>query len=118
MSTLVEDAMALLSTLTPAGGVWYAVNTMEAPVFPYIVFQRVASTPNVALSGQSAMQNTRFQIDIYSRRQSEAVAIETALETAMTAWSVQNVPLQSQDLNEPDVRAFRISKDYSVWATN
>lgn len=117
MTTLIEDLDALLNPLA-AGGASYGVNTASPLVYPYIVFQRVTSAPNVSLGGPSLMQNTRVQIDIYALRQSEAVAIETALEAAMAAWSVQNVPLLSQDLQEPDVKAFRISKDWSVWATN
>ena len=118
MTTLVEDLQTLLSTLSLAGGSWYAVNTSEPPTYPFIVFQRVVSSPNVTLDGPSDLQNTRVQFDIFSRQVSEAVAIEAALEAAMVAWSVSNVPLSSQDIPEPEVKAFRISKDYSVWATN
>ena len=118
MTTLVQDLKTLLATLAPAGGVWYQINTTEPPVYPYIVFQRVTSTPNVSFDGPSDLQNTRFQIDIFSQSVSESVAIETALEAAMFAWSVSNVPLSSQDLYESEVRARRVMKDYSVWATN
>jgi hypothetical protein len=117
MTTLIEDLKALIAPLA-AGGAWYAVNSQQPPTYPYIVFQRIVSTPNVSLSGPSSMQNTRFQIDIYSLSIAEAVGIEDSLEAAMTAWAVQNVPLSSQDFFEDAVRAFRVSKDYSVWATN
>ena len=118
MSSVLEDTRALLLTLAPVGGVWYGINTTEPPTFPYFVLQRVISTPNVSLQGQSDMQNTRFQIDIYSLKISEAVAFETALESAFLAWPIQNVPLSSQDFYEDTVKAFRISKDYSVWSKN
>ena len=118
MSVLLEDMRVALLTLAPAGGVWYAINTTEPPVFPYITMLRVSSTPNVSLQGQSVLQNTRLQIDIYSRQISEAAAIETALESLMVGLSVTNVPLTSQDFYEQDVRAFRVSKDYSLWAVN
>ena len=118
MTTLVEDIQTLLSTLTPAGGVWYGVNTAEPPVFPYIVWIRVASVPNVSLGGPSDLQNTHIQIDILSRQVSELVALESALEGAMAAWGVQNVPVGTQDLYEEPVRAWRVSKEYSIWASN
>jgi hypothetical protein len=117
MSTIIEDLRVILDPLA-ANGAWYGVNTTEPPVYPYIVFQRISSVPNVSIAGPSVLQNTRFQIDIYSRQISEATGIETALEAAMTAWSVTNIPLTSQDIYEDDVRAYRISKDYSVWSVN
>jgi hypothetical protein len=117
MTTLIEDMKTLLAPLA-ANGAWYGVNTTEPPVYPYIVFSRVVSMPNVTLDGPSDLQNTRFQIDIFALQISQSVAIEAALESAMAAWSVLNVPLSSQDTYEEAVRAFRTSKDFSVWSTN
>lgn len=117
MTTLIEDLQALLNPLS-TGGSHYAVNETEPPVYPFIVFQRIVSTANVNLSGVSDMQNTRVQIDIYARKISEATAIETALEAAFAASSITNVPISSQDLYEDVVKAFRISKDFSVWSKN
>ena len=118
MTTLVEDVQALLTALAPAGGVWYGINTTEPPIYPFIVWQRVVSSPNVGLGGPSDQQNTRVQIDIFSTRIQEASAIEMTLEATLAAASIVNVPLSSQDLYEDAIRAFRVSKDYSVWATN
>lgn len=118
MTTLVEDINTLLATLAPAGGVSYAINEAQQPVYPYIVWTRIASTPNVSLTGVSAMQNTHIQIDILSRTIATGVALETALESLFAAASIMNVPISSLDHYEDSVRAFRIIKDYSVWATN
>jgi len=117
MTNLVQDVQALLAALAPAGGVHYGINE-GAPVYPYIVWLRVASTPNVSLRGPSALQNTRLQIDIYSRQVSELVAIDAAVEAAFAAWSVQNAPLLEFDVVDPDTRAYRRVKEFSVWATN
>ena len=107
-----------MSTIAPAGGVWYAVNITQPPVYPFIVWSRVVSTANAALQGPSDLQNTRVQVDIYSRRISEAVALESAVEAAFAGWAVQNVPVLSADGFEEEVRAYRITKDYSVWSTH
>lgn len=124
MSTLIEDLQALLAPLA-AGGAWYGINTTEplaldtnGAVKPFIVWQRVVSTANVTLLGPTDLQNTRVQIDIYAPRIADAAAIEVALEAAMAASSIQNVPLTSQDLYEEPVRLFRVMKDFSVWAKN
>ena len=47
----------------------------------------------------------------------QAPAMSRSQYGVMTA-SFTNVPLSSQDIYEPDVKAFRVSKDYSVWSTN
>lgn len=117
MTTLIEDLQALLNPLA-AGGARYAINQAEPPTYPFIVFQRIVSSANVNLSSASDLQNTRVQIDIYALKISEATAIETALEAAFAASSITNVPISSQDFYEDAVKAFRISKDYSVWSKN
>lgn len=115
---LIEDVKALLDGLGAGGGVWYGVNTTQPPVYPYVVFQRIVSTPNVSLGGPSALQNTRFQFDIYSQRISEAATLGKSLDDIMKGAGLTNVPLNEQDFFEPDTRVHRVSKDYSVWATN
>jgi hypothetical protein len=117
MSTLIEDLRTLLNPLA-AGGAWYQVNSTEPPVYPFITFARISSSANVSMQGPSDVQNTRIQVDIYSPSIAEAVGIETAVESAFAAWTTQNVPLTSQDLYEDVIRAYRISKDFSVWASN
>lgn len=117
MTTLIEDLRALLQPLV-AGGAWPVVNEQQPPVYPYIVFTRITSPFNVTLSGPSDLQNTRVQIDIFARRITEANAIAEAVDAAMVTWNHQNVPLDSRDSFEDPVRAYRITRDYSVWATN
>lgn len=118
MTTLTEDVKTLLDTLGAAGGVHNMINEDAPLVYPFVVFQRVASDANVSLSGPSALQNTRLQIDLYGRTVAQVSALELALETAMAAWAVQNVPLISQDFYDEQAGAYRISKDFSVWSTN
>lgn len=118
MTTLIEDLRGALLALAPAGGIWYSINTTEPPIYPFIVMQRVVTTANVSVLGPSALQNTRFQIDIYSKQISEAASIAKALQTLMAASAITNVPLTSQDFYEPEAQAHRVSMDFSVWATN
>ena len=117
MTTLIEDLQAVLNPLA-ANGAFYGMNTLQPPQYPYISWQRIVSTPNVSLQGPSLAQSTRVQMNIYAQRISDAAAIETALEAAMQACSIVNVPVLSMDLYEPEVRAFRVIKEYSCWASN
>lgn len=118
MTTLIEQLQARLLALNPAGGVHYGINPTEPAVYPYIVWQRVISSANAVLQGPTDLQNTRVQIDIYSRRISEAVPLVSALEELMRTWAVQNVPISSMDLFEDTLRVFRVTKDYSIWSSN
>ena len=117
LPTLIENVQQLLLTLEPAGGVWYGVNTTEPPVYPYIVHTRIVSTANATLQGPSDLQNTRVQVDVVARTIAEADALQKRLADLMATWSVANVPLSSVDLYEEAVKAWRISSDWSIWAT-
>lgn len=116
MSTLNEQIQEKLADLV-AGGAWYGWNpTAPEPRFPYITWQRIPSPVNNTLEGPSDLQNTRVQIDIYSRDAKEVVTISRAIAARFAAWSVQNVQLSSQDIPEPEIRAFRTSEDWSLWS--
>lgn len=118
MTTLVESVQSVLAPLVPAGGSWYQINTAEPPTLPYIVFGRIPSPANVTLQGPSGLQNTRLQIDLYSRSVQELIALGDALETAMAAASFTNVQLTQRDLYEADTKLHRSCYEFSVWSTN
>jgi hypothetical protein len=118
VTVLLQDIAALLAPLAPAGGIWPLVNTAEPPVFPYITFQRIVSTDNVTMTGPSNLQNTRVQIDVFSLRISEVDAMVTAMDALFLASPIQNVPIAQSDGYEDAVKAYRIMREYSVWATN
>lgn len=118
MTVLIQDVQTLLLTLAPAGGVWYGLNTTQPPAYPYLVHFRAPSPANVGLRGVSALQNTRWQISIYAIKLIDAVAIEVALEAAFVGWSAINTPLMSWDAVDPDTKAIRIVKEYSIWSAN
>ena len=116
--TLVESLYEVLNPLAP-GGAHYMTNESDPAtrVWPFIVFQRVAHTPNVTLKGSTNLQNTRVQIDIHARTFAEAESIESVVEQAMAAWAVTNTPVSDVDLVEEVSRSVRIAKDYSIWST-
>ena len=116
-TTIVQDIQAILDPLV-TGGSWYGANTREPPVYPFIVWSRIVSVPNVSLTGPSDQQNTRIQIDIFSLTVQECLSLEVAVEAAFAATSIVNVPISSGDSYEDAVRAYRCTKDYSVWSTN
>lgn len=118
MTTLLEDLQRVLKPLA-AGGAFYRVNESQPPRYPYIVYSRAVSTSNVNLRDSSDLQNTRVQVDVYSRSIAEAESIADAVGVAMAAgpWD-SAVPISSEDLYDFEVRVFQIVRDFSVWATN
>lgn len=117
MSTLLEDLQALLNPLVQ-GGAWPLANEMQPPTYPYIVFGRITSPTNVNLSGPSDLQNTRLQIDIFAKTMLEADSIARSVDAAFQASGITHVSIDSRDVWEEPVRAYRISRDYSIWARN
>ena len=114
--TLIEQLQALLDPIA-AGGAWYAINTSEPPIYPYIAWQRITSPPNVTLEGPSDLQSTLIQVDVYSRLVSEVDLLGKLISATFAAWAVQNAPTTSQDMYEAPVKAYRISQDYLIWST-
>ncbi|WP_374491594.1 DUF3168 domain-containing protein [Brachymonas sp.] len=116
MADLLQTAYGVLNPLAP-GGAHYAMNDVQPPVLPYIVFRRIVSTTNNTLAGATDLQNTRLQVDVYARTVAETVAIGNAITATMASapWPAC-VQLTSADLFEPDTRLYRSILEFSVWS--
>ena len=118
MTTLIQDLQTALDPVA-AGGAWFQINTTEPPVFPFIVFTRIVSATNNTLIGPSDLQNTRVQVDLFTLKASEVEALSAAIDVAMqTQFGSRAIQISDQDLYEDAVKAFRVLREYSVWATN
>lgn len=82
---------------------------------PYVVYARVASTPENTLADGAPVENTRFQIDCFDATYAAAVALAEVVKTAMKASSLTNLLLLEQDQFEPDALLHRVILDFSVW---
>jgi len=118
MATVVQQIDAALRTLSPAGGVFNAINTRESGVFPYIIFLRIVSTVNNSLGGPSGLQNTRVQIDVFDRSYNSAASLAEQVATTMTTTFPSCVQVSSFDVYEDAIKAYRVSADFSLWSTD
>lgn len=118
MASLIQALQAKLEELAPAGGVWFGLNPGTAPVLPYIVHTVVVNVPNNTLRGPSDLSNTRVQTDVYARTLGEMLALQQQLDELMLAWEVRNLPLDGEPMPEPDIGAFRYTRDWSIWSTH
>ena len=118
MSVLLQDLQAVLAPIA-AGGAWYAVNEAQPAALPFIVYDRVISTTNNNLTGSSDLQNTRIQVDVFAKTIAQAESIGRQVVAAMQIgpWRAA-INLTAQDFYEAEIRAHRVSLDFSVWATN
>lgn len=112
---LQESLVTALSGV--AGARIYPMLAPQPATTPYVVYTRVVSqVENVmAGNGNPPINQTRLQIDVYSKTYSEANSVAQAVTAAMLAWNIQNVNISSQDLFEPDTRLYRVMLEYSIW---
>ncbi|NBO83691.1 MAG: DUF3168 domain-containing protein [Betaproteobacteria bacterium] len=108
-----EQLFTALSTV--AGGRVFPNVAPNNVTRPYVVYARVASTPENTLADGAPVENTRFQIDCFDATYAAAVALAEAVKTAMKASSLTNLLLLEQDQFEPDALLHRVILDFSVW---
>jgi hypothetical protein len=90
---------------------------------PYLVYTRVASTPENTLADGQPIQQARLQIDIYAQGYAAAQALAGQVEAAMIGLNNAApapdgrgvVMLLELDEFEADLKYHRIIHDYSIW---
>lgn len=112
---LYTQLLALLNNATDAGPRIYPQVAPDAPVKPYIVYQRISANSENVLSGKTNLINTRLQMDCYADTYVAAQALAAQVDALMDGWIVQNISNPAQDAFEPDVRLHRVIMDYSIW---
>ena len=82
---------------------------------PYLVYSRVASTPENTLADGVPVENTRVQIDCLDTTYADVIALAQAVKAAMKASGLTNLLLLEQDQYEPDALLHRVILDFSIW---
>lgn len=113
--SIQTQLLTLLDGATTAGTRVYPLTAPEDVQRPYVVYQRVSVAPETVMSGDSGLANTRMQIDVFSETMAQAETIAGQISALLAGWSVQNVPVLTQDFYEDEVKLFRVSTDYSIW---
>lgn len=97
------------------GGRVYPNVAPDKPTAPYIVYSRVASSPENTLADGQPIQQTRLQVDIYDKTYAGVQTLAESVLTAMTGATVKAIQLLEQDQYEQDVKLHRVIHDYSIW---
>ncbi|KAA1015973.1 DUF3168 domain-containing protein [Paraburkholderia panacisoli] len=114
--TLQEQLVALLGPLAP-GGISPSV-AIQNVTFPYLVYRRMPTHVENVLDpgGNPPADNTIFEISCWARTYPDAVNLAAAVTQAMLGWSVPNIKrMGDHDLEEADVKCFRVVQEYSIW---
>ena len=94
------------------------VYPMAAPsntTAPYMVYSRVAVTPEHNISGSASVDLLRMQVDIYAKDYSQVKQLAADARLSLESGAGK-ATLQSEiDLFEPDLPIYRVSQDYYFW---
>lgn len=84
---------------------------------PCITFFQVTGDVNNTLAGPSNLANERWQIDCWSGRYADAIALSAAVKAAMlaTGADLQSVLLSGLAQFEEEEALHRIILDFSLW---
>ena len=91
--------------------------------YPYFTVQRISTEGAAYLDGPSDLEWPRFQIDAWSNKAAEALALGTAIRAAIDTVDITAAGLtftatfQDQRGPAPDeeTRNFRVSQDFLIW---
>lgn len=113
----------LYTVLSGAAGVTALVSTRIYPVllppdvtYPAVTYQYITGDYNAALSGDTALERARVQIDAWSEVASNPAAIQDAIRTALGATSrFKALTLYSRSDFDAPSEKYRQTVDYSLW---
>jgi len=112
---LQEDVFTVLCTIAALGNRCHPGVAPDKPTTPYVVYTRIASSPENTLADGQPIQQTRLQVDTYASTYAQAQATAQAVEAAMLGGFAQITLQLEQDLYEAEVKLHRVSQDYSIW---
>jgi len=95
------------------GGRCYPLTGPDKPVLPYVVYMQVSNAPEVNIASTVPIENTRLQVDVFSKTYGEAQDLADQIRSAMLNINV--TPLSAGDLYEAEVKLYRVTQDFSVW---
>lgn len=111
--TIEQNLFTALSSL--ASSRVYPLMAPEKVATPYIVYTKVAATPENTLDGGASIDLVRMQIDIYESNYSSAKSLSDAVRSALEGVSIKAAMQSEFDFFEPDLHIYRVSQDYLIW---
>lgn len=115
-----EDIVAALAadpTITGlVGSRVYPLFRPQDDPLPAMVYQRLSTTPENALSGFSGLDLVRIQFSCYAKTIAEAKQLAQALRSAIdAATDLKGICVYEADERDADTRNFRVFVDFNFW---
>lgn len=93
----------------------YPVIAPQNPTYPFIVYQRVGTSPDYTLAGFTSLSNVTIQFDCYATDHAGIRALSSAVHTVMQTATFSAILRDDMDFPEPDLSAYRVMQEYSIW---
>lgn len=95
----------------------------DPPILPALVYQRVTAPQDAPYDGGEIIQQTGYQIDVWSRTASERRTVADAVSAALVGYrglmgaTLVAIPRQSQgfDEHEQDTGLYRAMLQFVLW---
>lgn len=110
------SVQAVLAVLV--AGRCYPLVAPDSPVTPYITYQVISNPALNVLSGDAGVSNRRFQVDVWADSYGAAKGLAASVTAAMASSALSNTKIGSHDQYEAEVKIYRVSMDFSVWAAS
>lgn len=110
IETVIYSALSGL-----ASGKVYPLVAPEKVVAPFIVYTRIASTPQNQLNGSATLDQVRIQVDTYANTYSAVKALGVQVRSAIEGSSAKATLQTEQDFYEPELKLYRLTQDYYCW---
>jgi hypothetical protein len=122
-AALIAALQAAPNVAALAGGRVFVAGARQGTDYPYVTVQRISTAGAAYLDGPSNLEWPRFQIDAWSTKASEALALGEAIRGVIDAIELTaggltfHATFQDQRGPAPDeeTRNFRLSSDYLIW---
>lgn len=101
---------------------YFPVLAPQGTLKPFVTYQVVSSSDDVAFSGDTGLRQRRVQVDCYGNTFNDALAVAEAVRAALQAASgtyngfrlIELTHDNEQELYEEEARCFRVSTDYLI----
>lgn len=104
---------SIQASLTTAVGRCYPMTSPVKPVTPFAIYSQITNLPQVNMATEVSIENTRIQVDVFSKSYSEVQTKADAVRSAMIALG--GIPQSAGDIYESEVKLYRVTQDFSFW---
>lgn len=94
----------------------YPLVLPQEPTYPAIVYTRVSGGQVNDLQGYAGLHNAHISIDIFAETFAAAKSLSTAVHATLnTTTTIRCLLTDDADNYEPELLAYRVSMDFSIW---